>query len=50
MLEHARALGFAGPSVLIGDNREQDGGATAAFGARFVLASDWHARGLETLS
>jgi histidinol phosphatase-like enzyme len=50
MLERARQLGFAGPYVLIGDNPEHDGGAAAAFGARFVLASDWLARGLEALS
>jgi histidinol phosphatase-like enzyme len=50
MLERARALGFAGPYVLIGDNHEQDGGAAGAFGARFVLAKEWHARGLEALS
>lgn len=49
MLERARQLGFAGPYVLIGDSIEHDGGAASAFGARFVLASDWHARGLEAL-
>jgi hypothetical protein len=49
MLEHDRQLGFPGPSVLIGDNREHDGSVAAAFGAHFVLASDWHTRGLEAL-
>ena len=50
MLERARALGFPGPYVMIGDNAVLDGGAALAFGAQFVRAEHWHARSFPALA
>lgn len=46
MLERARELDFPGPYLMIGDYDPHDGVCARAFGARFVVAKEWHERGI----